>query len=112
MTKRLLDFNPLTGEKVWFDYGQHDDQMVITHEQDVTGALAFSHEKAVDGNLTRKGIKNDMWHYARVPNSIIMEMKQKHGVDFFDKNHAKKVFQLLNTEYKRFKTTDKTHNVR
>jgi hypothetical protein len=53
-----------------------------------------------------------MWHYARVPNAIILEMKQKHGVDFFDRNDSKRMFALLNTEYSRFKTTEKKHNVR
>lgn len=109
--KRLLDFNPITGEKVWFDYDAND-QMTITHEQDVTGALEYAHARNTDSNYSKKGIKNDMWHYARVPNSVILEMKQKHGVDFFNKNHAKRMFELLNTEYKQFKTTEKTHNVR
>lgn len=111
MAKRLLDWNPVTGERVWFDYGT-DDRLVVTHEQDVEGILDMSHARAVDGEYSKRGIKNDMWHYARVPNAIILEMKQKHGVDFFDRGHAKKVFHLLNTEYARFKTTDKTHNVR
>jgi hypothetical protein len=112
MTKRLLDFNPLSGEAVWFQYDQHSDQMTVTHEQDVSRHLDYAHERSADGNYTRKGIKNDVWHYAHVPNVVIMEMKSKHGVDFFDKNHAKRVFELLNTEYKHCKTTDRTHNVR
>ena len=111
MSRRLLDWNPLTGEKVWFDYDAND-QMAITHEQDVTPALDVAHFLATEGDYTRDGLKNDMWHYAKVPNSVILEMKQKHGVDFFDRNDAKRMFELLNTEYKAFKTTDRTHNVR
>ncbi len=112
MTKRLLDFNPLSGEKVWFEYTAHNDEVSITHEQDVSDLLDLAHYRATDGNYSAKGIKDDWWHYAKVPNSVIIEMKQKHGVDFFSKNDAKRVFQLLNSEYKRFKTTEKTHNVR
>jgi len=112
MTKRLLDYNPLSGEKVWFEYGQHNDQMTITHEQDVSGILDYAHHKATNLDYTKKGIKEDWWHYAKVPNSIILEMKQKHGVDFFNQNDARRVFKLLNTEYKRFKTTEKQHNVK
>lgn len=111
MTRRLLDFNPSTGETCWYQYDQHSEQMVLTHEQNVEGILEFAHGKTL-GNSTAKGIKGDMWHYARVPNSIIIEMKTKHGVDFFNKEHSKKMFALLNTEYARFKTTAKTHNVR
>ena len=111
MTRRLLDYNPTTGETAWYDYNRHEDKAIITHEQDVTGILDFAHGKSVS-NATANGIKGDMWHYARVPNAIILEMKTKHGVDFFDKNHRKRMFALLNTEYARFKTTDKKHNVR
>ena len=108
---RVLDYDPLTGEKVLFDYDRHLDQMVITHEQDVRRELKFAHEKSVS-DATAKGIKNDMWHYARVPNIVILEMKTKYGVDFWDQNHRKKVFELLNTEYKWCKTTDKHHAIR
>jgi hypothetical protein len=107
----MLDYNPSTGETCWYDYNRHEDKAIITHEQNVEGILEFSHGKTLS-NATTKGIKNDLWHYARVPNLIILEMKQKHGVDFFDKNDEKRMFHLLNTEYARFKTTDKKHNVR
>ena len=110
MTKRLLDFNPLTGEKVWFQYSEHDDQMAITHEQDVTPALEIAHYRATDGDYSRKGIKEDWWHYAKVPNTIILKMKLEDGVDFFDKNDARRMFQLLNTKYKAFKMTSGNHS--
>lgn len=112
MTKRLLDFDPLSGEKVWFQYDQHCDQMTITHEQDVTEHLKLAHHLATDDKRDKKGRKEDWWHYAHVPNAVILEMKQKHGVDFFDKNQHKRVFALLNSEYKRLKTTQLNHNVR
>jgi hypothetical protein len=112
MTKRILDFNPLTGEKVLFEYEQSTDKMVITHQQDVSPALEYSQTRAKDDGYTKKGIKNDMWHYARVPNAVIMEMKSKHGVDFFDQNHQKRVFELINKEYPYCKTTHGTHNLR
>ena len=112
MTKRLLDFNPVTGERVWFEYTEHDDTMAITHEQDVEPALKIAHYRANDGSYSQKGIKEDWWHYAKVPNTIILDMKNRFGVDFFDRNHSKRMFELLNTEYKLFKMTEKTHNVR
>jgi hypothetical protein len=112
MTKRILSYDPLSGEKVVFQYDQHSDQMTITHEQDVSKIKDFAHFRATDGNYSQKGMKEDWWHYAKVPNTVIVEMKQKHGVDFFDKNHSWRVFELLNSEYKAFKTTEKVHNVR
>lgn len=112
MAKLLLDHNPLTGEKVWFEFNNHDNLVNITHEQDVEPSLNLAHALANDDELTKQGMKNDMWRYAHVPNTVIVEMKHKHGVDFFDRNDAAKVFDLLNTEYSRFKTTHKTHKIK
>jgi hypothetical protein len=109
MSKRLLDFNPLSGEKVWFQYDESIDSMTITHEQDVEDHLKVAHARAIDDNYTRKGMKNDLLHYAHVPNTVILKMKQEDGVDLFEKNDAKRVFELLNTKYKRLKTTTKNH---
>lgn len=111
MARHLLDYNPITGESVYMDYGQ-DDKMVLTHTQDVTPIMERCKAWANKESKTDYGIKNDMWHYARVPNTVIIEMKQKHGVDFFDKNDWPKVFSLLNTEYRQFKTTHKNHSIK
>lgn len=110
--KRLLDFDPLTGEKVWFQYEQSTDHMVITHEQDVSPSLEYSHARQIDDDYTKKGIKGDLWHYARVPNVVIMDMKERFGVDFWNRDHKRRVFELINSEYPYCKTTDKTHSVR
>lgn len=106
--RRVLDYNPLTGETLYFDYTA-DDKMILTHEQDVTNILRYTQEAQNDDDKTKRGWKKDWWKYATVPNTVIVEMKQKHGVDFFDENDSKKVFRLLDTEYKRFKTTTKRH---
>lgn len=112
MKKLLLDYNPLTRERVYFSAGGHENKIQITHEQDVDEHLRRTHAQSVDDDFTKRGIHNDMWKYASIPNIIIMEMKQKHGVDFFDKNDWPKVLDLINTEYSRFKTTTRTHRER
>ncbi len=110
--KLLLDYNPLSRETVWFSADSATNQVTITHEQDVEPHLRLAHANAVDDDLTKAGIGNDMWKYAHIPNTIIIEMKQKHGVDIFDRNDQQKVFDLLNGEYSRFKTTTKHHRPR
>jgi hypothetical protein len=110
--RKILDYDPLTKEEVWWDSDVAQNKVTITHSQDVEPHLNLAHALAMDEDRSNKGIKKDMWHYAKVPNIIIMEMKQKHGVDFFDKNDWPRVFHLLNTEYSRFKTTHKTHEIK
>jgi hypothetical protein len=112
MAKLILDHNPLSGESVFFEFDNHTDEVRITHEQEVSKFMDIAHEIAVDDNQTAEGIKNDMWRYAKVPNNVLMEMMTKHGVNVFDRNDDAKFFDLLNTEYKRFKTTSKTHRVK
>lgn len=108
----LLDYNPLTGERVWFGSDSSNTKVTITHEQDVDYHLRRAHSQAVDDDQTKRGISKDFWKYASVPNIVIMEMKSKHGVDFFDKNDWPKVLELLNGDYSRFKTTSKVHRER
>lgn len=112
MTRMLLDFNPLTGESCTFEYDAHTNQMVLTHEQDVSHVLEYSHARATDGDYSKKGIREDMWHYAHVPNIVIVDMKQRFGVDFYDKNHKGKVIDLINSEYPYCKTTTGVHRER
>ena len=106
--RKLLDFNPLTGERaVWESDG---DKFRIVHEQDVTGIIDGNKRLANDEMYSRKHLKNDMLHYATIPNVVALKWKQEHGVDIFEKNDRKKVFSLLNSpEYKYLKTTTLTH---
>ncbi len=106
--KQLLDFNPITGEKVWFETA--DDKMHITHEQDVTPILDDVTALRNNEDYSRRGIKDDKWHYARIPNSVMMEMKQKHGVDVLaSKIDWPAVFRCINAHYPWLKATTKTH---
>ena len=108
--RRVLDYNPLTGERVLFEYERDTDRMRITHEQDVQAILDANKRMQANESLTRKGIKNDMWHYATIPNVVAMKWLQEHGVDINNPGHRKKMFSLLNQpEYKYLKTTTLTH---
>jgi hypothetical protein len=110
--KRLLDYNPLTGESVVFEDNQ-DGTFNLHHIQAravVDAILDGNKEMANDKELTRRGIKKDWWKYATIPNVIIMKWKKELGVDIFDQNDRKKMFALLNSnDYKFLKTTDAVH---
>lgn len=110
MTRRLLDYDPLTGVRTWFEFDHSNDKTLIHTEQDVGYILDFTAAKRNDTDYSRKGIKNDWWHYARVPNWVIMDMKTKHGVDMMaPKPDWKSILKILNREYPHVKVTDKTH---
>lgn len=111
MTKRVLDYNPLTGETVYFDYGA-DDRLVITHQQNVSIIHEQAKAWAKDEDRSKKGIKNDNWHYARIPNVVLQDMKTKYNADWNDKNDTnhRHFFKVLNEHYREFKTTHLVHN--
>jgi hypothetical protein len=70
-------------------------------------------EDMYDGNEDgAHDLGHDIWHYAQIPAVTILEMRFKHGVDIFNKNHEKRMFQLLNTDYPHLKTTTKTHTIK
>lgn len=86
----------------------YEGKLQVHYRQDVQPILDYTSRLRNDG-LTDHGIKQDLWHYAQIPPVIILEMKFKHGVDVFNKNHLKRVFELINREYPKLKTTEKSH---
>jgi hypothetical protein len=108
--RKLLDFNPLTGERCIFEADAQTNTMRLTHEQDIGDILDGNKRLANNEDLSRKGIKRDMWHYATVPNAVALKWKQEKGVDVFNPEHRKAMFKLLNDpEYRYLKTTALTH---
>jgi hypothetical protein len=82
MTKRILDHNPLTGVTTYFEYSS-DDKMLISTSQDVSSIVDNATALRNNDDYSKSGIKADHWHYARLPLTVMMEMKEKHGVDLF-----------------------------
>lgn len=106
---KFVDYDPDRGIETYED--MNDGHLQVHYRQDVEPVLEYAKRLRNDG-LTDYGIKNDLWHYAQIPAVVIMEMRFKHGVDVFDKNATKKVFELINREYPHLKTTEKNHWVR
>lgn len=109
MAKRLLDVDPVSGLATYHDYDRLNQRNVITYEQDASAAVDFAQSLANDDNYTRNGMKNEMVHYAHIPDIVLLKMKFEDGVDPFDPNNGQKVFDLVNTKYKRLKTANIVH---
>jgi len=108
--KRLVDYDPMTGITTWFEYHPETDMTIVGREQDVDGILDLNRHLRNDSDYSKAGIKNDWWHYATIPNILIEKWKTEEGIDVFNKDHGKKLFQKLNSpEYKYLRVTDKVH---
>jgi hypothetical protein len=110
MTRRLLDYDPLTGVRTYFEFEPSTERTLIHTEQDVQHILDQNAVMRNDADYSRKGIKEDWWHYARVPNGVILDMKTRFGVDMMaPKPDWKSILKILNREYPHLKVTEKTH---
>jgi hypothetical protein len=105
----FIDKNPVSGVEMYVDQNE-DPGIRIHYQQDVEPTIDYAKALRND-SLTDGGIKKDFWHYASIPPVVIMKMKFEHGVDVFDRNHQRRLFELLNTEYKYLKTTNLRHTV-
>lgn len=109
----ILDYDPLTGVRIDLDFVEEGNstKVVMTHKQNVQSILESSKMLANSDDYTRKGVKQDQWHYARLPYVIMQEMKAKYHADWNDKNDKdhKRFFSVLNTHYPAFKTTHWNH---
>lgn len=83
--------------------------------QDVTPILEANKIQANDDEVTRKGIKNDLWKYASIPIEVQMRWLNEYGSKDWPMRpgNEKLLFRLLNSpEWKYLKTTSKVHVAR
>lgn len=112
MSRRLLDYDPITGEASYFHWGGSDGTFTIEYEQDVSETLERNKRFAIESD-PKKAMKQDWIKYASIPAVIVMKWKNELGVDVMNKDHKPKVFQLLNSpEWRFLKTTPINHVVK
>jgi hypothetical protein len=112
MALDLIDFDPLSGQAIHAEW-KSDGSFILHHSQDVRPFLERTKALQNDDDYTRKGFKEEWWHYASIPNVLIEKWKREKGVDLFNKAHRKKVFELLNDpEYRFLKATSRKHTER
>ena len=113
---KFIDFDPLRGMHMSMDYHHGDQTQHVHYKQDVEPTFELAGIERRDGLADATAKKNHKWGeeiylYARIPPVIIYEMRFKHGVDIFKKDHMKKALELINTHYPKFKCTEKTHRL-
>ncbi len=104
----LFDLDPETGVRTLYDYDPIMDRAILTYEQDVTGFLDHMHAHRSTPEASAKGIKEDWWHYASIPEVVEMELMKK-GLFLHNKDHMKDILKEINTNYPHLRATDKWH---
>jgi hypothetical protein len=110
MLTRFLDYDAFSDMETLFHYDEVNDTTYIETKQNVEPQLEASKGLQIDAEYSKAGIKNDMWHYAHIPNGIIEKWRVEKGIDVYNRDHQKAVFALLNDpEYRHLKTTAGYH---
>lgn len=105
---RFVDFDPARGMATYED--MYDGHLQIHYEEDVEPLLELTKYERNNGSADRP--KEEMQLYARIPAVIIMELKNKHGVDIFNKDHFHKALSIINVDYPYLRSTNKWHRVK
>ena len=110
--KRLFDRDDFLGITEIFHYDEATKTARIETLQDVDPILDSNKALQNDEEYSKKGIKNELWHYANIPVVVQLQWLQKYGPvnDPMKKGNEKLLFRLLNDrEWKYLKTTNKIH---
>lgn len=105
----------------WTEYDPHtglieqnaycdERKAFIVHKQQYVGALLDRNKELANTGATDIGIKKGLWHYASVPLVVQYELLTKYGLNFHDKNHTDRIFEVINRDYPYLKTTAKHHS--
>lgn len=108
---KFLDWDPIRGLEQYED--AYEGRQQLHYRQDVEPVLELAKTERINGLADTKQFKQqDLRLYARIPPVVILKLKYEHGVDIYNKDHLKKVFQLINEQYPILKCTDMKHDLR
>lgn len=105
------DYDPNTGLHEINVSDDASDILTVHKYQDLTALLDRNAELRNTG-ATDGGIRKGLWHYASVPIGIQYELLAKYGLNFHNKNHTSRIFDVINRDYPLLKTTNKHHSIK
>jgi len=106
MSKRLLEYDPLTGISTYFEGDGHNG-FKIAQSQDVQKILDRNKRLANDTQYKRQGIKTDWYHFATIPVTILHEILQKYNLDWANNDDLPKIEKIIQRDYKKLLTVNK-----
>lgn len=110
VTKELISWDPLNGIAQYHHYDSDTGTSVFESIGDAGPALERNKAIANDGDIWRKGVKNDFALYASIPTIFQLKLLTEHGIDVYKKEDGPRLSKVLeNPEYRFLKCTNKTH---
>ena len=110
MDKQLLSFDQMTGLSTYHNYDPLTDETHIITEGDAGPTIEENRSMANDTDFSRKGIRDDMWLYARIPAIIQHKWLVEDGLNVWNKDHGARLSRKLeDPDWKYLKTTTGHH---
>lgn len=100
----FFEIDPDTGIRSEFKWNENDQEYSIIRTADVQPVLDFTKWAQNEAGLNRQGIKEGWWLYAKIPPIVILQMRAK-GINVFDQNDQKRMFEEINASYPHLKCT-------
>jgi hypothetical protein len=108
MGKCVLDYDPVTKTTTYHAYDHSSKKTYIETVQDVESVLRANEIKRNSHVSSRFVRKPDWYHFATIPNTVLMEFKSKYNLDYNNKDDLPKIAKLLQSnEYYRLRTVDR-----
>jgi len=104
MTKRLIDYDPVSLTATYHEYDDLTKTTYIEEVQDYKPFIEWNKKIQNSGvggakrlnEYERRGIKNEWMHVARIPNIVATKWLREDGINIYNKNDWKRVKQKLN----------------
>jgi len=113
MSRILLSHDDLTGISQYHDYDPYTDTSRFESVGDAGPVLELNRAIANDTDISRKGIKDGMWLYARIPTIFQLKLLAEKGIDVYKKEDGARLSKVLeDPEYRHLKTTTKRHIIK
>lgn len=101
--RRLIEYDPLARVATWFHKDAATGECAVEDVQDVAPYIEWNKRLQASQNsgrglsdYSRAGIREDMWHVARIPVGVQYRWLREKGINIFKKDHQKAVLKLLN----------------
>lgn len=108
---QFLDWDPVRGLAQYEDRTQGGN-MQLHYRQDVEPVLDLAKIERTHGLSDKAGKKQELYLYARIPPVVQLKLKYERGLDIHNRDHMKRIFQVINSEYPHLKCTDKIHTLK
>ena len=98
MKRELLDYDPLTGIREFFEWDEHGNEYITEEIDRSLTKQVIDQNKRIEGT----GMGKDMRLAASIPPEVQYEWLDKFGIEFWNPAHKEGVKRLLNSSDYRY----------